>query len=129
MRIALVVASGILLLTSRVEAQGGRAANPAGDRIKGNPTVEFMIGPHLGSGTLREFNDPVIFDQHLDYSGYFLKSGLTLPMKARWALLFRFDYDHLKSKGEFLFPLIDEFEVQRTGNLVSLGMGARFELR
>ncbi len=130
MRKALLILAGMLLVASAAQAQQRRTTSPAlGDRVTGNPTLEFLIGPQFGSGRLREFDNPITFEQDLDYSGFFFKGGLTLPLRSRVALLFRGSFDYLKSEGPFLFPLIDEFELRRTQSLFSLGFGVRFELR
>lgn len=123
---AVVVASAILLAASTTQAQERRDTRP---RSVGRPTVEFLIGPHFGSGELREFDDPITFEQDLDYSGYFLKTGLDVPLRSRATLLFRLNYDHVKSEGGFLFPFVDEFELQRVQNLYSFGLGFRVTLR
>jgi hypothetical protein len=87
------------------------------------------MGPHFGSGEIREFDDPVFFDQELDYSGYFIKTRLSVPWRRGVAVIVLGDVDHVKSEGGFLFPLVDEFELERDRTLVSIGLGLRLELR
>lgn len=135
MRKALLVLAGLLLAASAAQAQQRRTISPVGTGVKGNPTLEFMIGPMFGSGTLRGFDDPRTFEQDLNYTGFFLNSGLTLPIQPRVALLFKGDFNWLRSKADF--PVVvspvgavqDIFEIQRTAGVVKLGFGVRIELK
>ena len=134
MRKALVVVTGMLLLASLAQAQQRRTTRPVSTGVKGRPTLELMIGPMFGvSGKLREFDDPRTFEQDLNYSGVFFNAGLTLPIQPRLALLFKGDFNYLRSRADFPVVIINpgvqyRFEIRRTAGIIQLGFGVRFEL-
>lgn len=126
MRKVLVILASILTLTAVSRAQSRLTP---GERFIKKPTFEFLFGPQFGSGILRGFDDPFIFEQDLDYSGFFVKTGLTLPVRPRLAFLIRSDFDFFKAEAGNPIPFVGEYELRRTASTLSLGFGFRVELR